>query len=87
MKQNWNSKVAAPYNNWDNNQLQSYLNEKGYQAKKGTEKNKDSLLSSVKQYWHESEDQASDAYTSVKDWIFDRYAFPFALALDFTNML
>lgn len=39
--------------------------------KKGTEQNKDSLLASVKAYWHETEDQANNAYNSVKDWIFD----------------
>ncbi|KAF2084964.1 hypothetical protein K490DRAFT_21626, partial [Saccharata proteae CBS 121410] len=73
VKDNWNSKVAQPYNDWDTNQLQSYLGSKGQQAKKGAENNKDSLIESVKAYWYETEDQASDAYNSVKDWVFDSW--------------
>lgn len=73
VKENWNTKVGTPYASWDANQMQSYLSSKGQQVKKGTEKNKDSLMSQVKSYWYETEDQASDAYNSVKDWIFDSY--------------
>jgi len=73
VKDNWNSKVATPYNDWDTPQLQSYLNSKGYQAKKGAEANKESLLASMKSYWYETEDQASEAYTNVKDWVFDSW--------------
>lgn len=72
VKNNWNEKVGSPYSSWDITQLSSYLQSKGQQAKKGTEQNKDSLVSQVKSYWYETEDQASDAYSSVKDWIFDR---------------
>ena len=60
-----------PYNKWDVNQLQNYLTSQGQEIKKGTEKNKDSLLSQVQSYWYESTDQASDAYGNVQDWIFD----------------
>lgn len=74
MKENWNTKVGSPYSSWDTNQMQSYLSDKGYQAKQGTKETKDGLLSQMKKYWYETEDQASDSYHSVKDWIFDRYA-------------
>ncbi|KAH7045922.1 hypothetical protein B0J12DRAFT_669152 [Macrophomina phaseolina] len=73
VKDNWNSKVAQPYNSWDTQQLQSYLSSKGHEAKKGAEQNKDSLLASVKAYWYETEDQANNAYANVRDWIFDSW--------------
>ncbi|KAI9798173.1 MAG: hypothetical protein M1833_004922 [Piccolia ochrophora] len=73
VKENWNSKVSAPYSDWDADQLQAYLKEKGQEAQKGTEKNKDSLVTQVKNYWYEGEDQAEESYSSVKDWIFDSY--------------
>ncbi|KAJ9668126.1 hypothetical protein H2201_001932 [Coniosporium apollinis] len=73
VKENWNTKVGSPYSSWDTNQLQSYLSDKGYQAKKGTKETKDGLLSQMKKYWYETEDQASDSYHSVKDWIFDSW--------------
>ncbi|GAB7349904.1 hypothetical protein MBLNU459_g0594t1 [Dothideomycetes sp. NU459] len=73
VKSHWEDKVATPYNSWDTNQLQSYLSSKGSEVKKGTEKNKDSLLSQVKSYWYETADQASDSYSSVQDWIFDSW--------------
>ncbi|OJD39796.1 msc1 protein [Diplodia corticola] len=73
VKDNWNAKVAQPYNSWDTQQLQSYLGSKGQDVKKGAEQNKDSLVASVKAYWYETEDQASNAYNSVKDWIFDSW--------------
>jgi hypothetical protein len=71
VKDSWQAKVVTPYNSWDVNQLQSYLKSKGHQVQKGTEKNKESLVAQVKTYWTETEDQASDSYNSVKDWIFD----------------
>lgn len=73
VKDNWHSSVTQPYSSWDADRLQKYLGEKGYQAKKGTEKNKDSLVSQVKSAWHETEEQAYQAYESVKDWIFDSW--------------
>ena len=63
--------MAKPYSKWDTNQLTSYLNARGKEVKKGTEKNKDSLLSQVQGYWHESAYQASDSYYNVQDWTFD----------------
>ncbi len=73
VKENWENNVARPYQSWDVDQMQQYLTSKGYEVKKGTEKNKDSLISQVKSAWFETEEQASDSYHSVKDWIFDRY--------------
>lgn len=72
VKSHWEDKVATPYNSWDSEQLQSYLASKGAEVKKGTEKNKDSLLEQVKGYWYETADQASDSYSSVQDWVFNR---------------
>lgn len=73
VKSHWEDKVVAPYNSWDVNQLSSYLSSKGYEAKKGTEKTKDSLLSQMSSYWHETGDQANSQFEDVKAWIFDRY--------------
>ena len=72
MKANWDSKVATPYKDWDSKQLNSYLQSKGVEVKKGSQKNKQSLISQVQGYWQESANQASASYGSVKDWIFDR---------------
>lgn len=72
VKDNWDQKVSRPYNSWDVDQMQQYLTSKGYEVKKGTEKNKDSLIDQIKSTWFETEEQASDSYNSVKDWIFDR---------------
>ena len=72
VKNNWDSKVATPYHDWDTKQLDSYLKSKGVEVKKESGKNKDSLLTQVKGYWHETASQASTSYGSVKDWIFDR---------------
>lgn len=73
VKENWNSKVVNPYHSWDTQQLQSYLSLKGQQAKKGTEKNKDSLIAQVKSYWFDVEDSVSNSYANVRDWIFDSW--------------
>jgi len=50
--------------------LTSYLESQGQAVKKGTEKNKDALVAQVKSNWYETEDQAEEAYTNVKEWIF-----------------
>jgi len=73
VKNNWDSKVGTPYHDWDTPQLQSYLKSKGVDAKKATDTNKDSLVKQVKSYWTESADSASNSYSSMKDWMFDRY--------------
>ncbi|KAF2016223.1 hypothetical protein BU24DRAFT_409354 [Aaosphaeria arxii CBS 175.79] len=73
VKDNWNDKIVTPYNSWDAQTLQNYLTLKGQQAKKGTEKNAQSLAQQVQAIWEETEDSANTAYSSVKDWIFDSW--------------
>lgn len=73
VKDNWQSKVASPYNDWDTKQLTSYLQQKGVETKDTAESNKDGLISQVKAYWYEAEDKAEDAWSSVRDWVFDSW--------------
>ncbi|TVY83192.1 Meiotic sister chromatid recombination protein [Lachnellula suecica] len=73
VKDNWQSKITQPYNDWDTNQLGAYLKQKGVETKDSAAANKDSLLGQVKNYWYETEDKAEDAYSSVKDWVFDSW--------------
>jgi hypothetical protein len=68
---NWNSKIVSPYTSWDAQSLSNYLTVKGKQAKKGTEKDAKSLVEQVKEYWTETEESANQAYSNVRDWIFD----------------
>ncbi|CAN8101769.1 unnamed protein product [Discula destructiva] len=70
---NWDNYVAAPYRNWDTPQLTTYLQQKGVDVKDSAEASKDSLVSQVKGLWYETEDKASDSYSSVKDWILDSW--------------
>jgi len=74
VQKNWNEQIVSPYNSWDTQRLQNYLSIKGQQAKKGTEKNKDSLVQQVKSYWTETEDSTNQAYGNVRDWIFDSWS-------------
>lgn len=74
VKDNWQTKVASPYYDWDTTQLQSYLAEKGVEAKDAAASNKDGLIATVKNVWYETEEKAEEAWGSVKEWIFDRYA-------------
>jgi hypothetical protein len=71
VQKNWDDKVVSPYKSWDAQSLNNYLTLKGQKAKKGTEKNTQSLVQQVEGYWTETADSASQAYGSVKDWIFD----------------
>ncbi|KAF7192269.1 Stress response protein ish1 [Pseudocercospora fuligena] len=73
VSKNWENNVVKPYNSWDTHQLQNYLSSKGQEVKKGTEKNKDSLVQQVEGLWHETADKANDAYGNVQDWIFDTW--------------
>lgn len=73
VKDNWQSKVAQPYNDWEAPQLSSFLQQKGIEVKDSAAANKDGLVSQVKGYWYETEDKAEDAWGSVKDWIFDSW--------------
>lgn len=72
MKANWQAAVESPYVNWDTNRLQKQLEVQGHKIKTGTEKNKDHLTKQVKGTWAETSNSASNAYGSVRDWIFDR---------------
>lgn len=72
VKDNWQTKVASPYNDWEPSQLSAYLKQKGVETKDAAAENKDGLVSQVKEYWYEAEDKAEDAWSSVKDWVFDR---------------
>jgi hypothetical protein len=69
---NWESKVASPYYEWDTDQLQSYLKQKGVELPETAAADKKGLVGQVKKYWYETEDRAEESWTSVKDWIFDR---------------
>jgi len=73
IKNNWNDKVISPYNSWDTNQASKYLKARGEQVQKGTEKNKDSLVSQIKAGWTDTEEKANDAYANARDWIFDSW--------------
>ncbi len=72
IKENWQTKVTSPYTNWDADKLGAYLKEKGIESKDTAASSKDALIVQVKNAWYETEDKAEDAWTSVKDWIFDR---------------
>ncbi|KAJ8061174.1 hypothetical protein OCU04_010247 [Sclerotinia nivalis] len=73
VKENWQTKVASPYHEWDTKQLTSYLKQKGVETKDTAESNKDGLISQVKAYWYEAEDKAEDAWSNVRDWVFDSW--------------
>jgi hypothetical protein len=73
VKDNWESNVMKPYNEWSVKQLSDYLASQGQQVKKGAEQNKDALVNQVKSSWYETEDQANEGYFSVKNWIFDTW--------------
>jgi len=75
VKDNWQSKIASPYSEWNTEQLTSYLKLKGIQTKEAAEESsKDGLLAKVKANWYEAEDKAEDAWSSVKEWIFDSWS-------------
>jgi hypothetical protein len=71
VQKNWENSVAKPYSSWGPSQLTSYLTSTGQEVKKGTEKNKDSLLAQVQNAWHETADQANEAYGNTANWIFN----------------
>ncbi|GIZ37680.1 hypothetical protein CKM354_000112000 [Cercospora kikuchii] len=73
VKDNWENYAVKPYNSWDTTQLQNYITSKGQEVKKGTEKNKDTLVAQVQNLWHETADQSNEAYSSVQNWIFDTW--------------
>ncbi|KAI9682475.1 MAG: hypothetical protein M1829_000267 [Trizodia sp. TS-e1964] len=74
IKQNWQSKVASPYADWDTAQLNAYLQSKGKQVQESAQGSKESLVTQVKGLWYETEEQADAAWSNVKDWIFDSWS-------------
>ena len=85
MKTNWQAAVESPYLNWDPKHLQKHLEHQGVEIKKGMVKNKDELQNKVKSSWQETSDSADQAYSNVKDWIFDRYVTAKTRAFRHTN--
>ncbi|PBP26959.1 hypothetical protein BUE80_DR002159 [Diplocarpon rosae] len=73
VKENWQAKISKPYSDWDAAQLNDYLKQKGVETKDAVVDNKDGLIASVKKVWYETEDKAEDAWSSVRDWIFDSW--------------
>lgn len=78
VKENWDRFVSSPYNDWDTEELQAYLREKGVEVNEKSKENKNWLVETVKHNWYEAENVAEDAYENVKSWIFDTYVlYPF----------
>lgn len=73
VQKNWENHVIKPYSNWDASKLSNYLSSTGKEIKKGTEKNKDSLVVQVQNAWHETADQANEAYGNTQSWIFNSW--------------
>ncbi|KAK4570274.1 hypothetical protein LTR86_002354 [Recurvomyces mirabilis] len=73
VNKNWESNVVKPYNSWDTNQLNNYIKSQGHEVKKGTEKNKDTLINQVSGFWKGTADNTNTAYGSVQGWIFDTW--------------
>ncbi|EFX00645.1 meiotic sister chromatid recombination protein ish1 [Grosmannia clavigera kw1407] len=73
VQEHWADYVVQPFHHWDSDQLSSYLELKGQEAKEtakdATKEGKEGLLSRVQEAWHGTEDQVQSAYLNVKDWI------------------
>lgn len=76
VKENWGRFVSSPYNDWDTEELQAYLRQKGVEVDEQSKENKNWLVETVKHNWYEAESAAEDAYENVKSWIFDTYVLP-----------
>ena len=62
----------TPYNEWETPQLQSYLQSRGNEVEESVATDRDALVAQVKESWTDTTDSASNAYGSVRDWVFDR---------------
>ncbi|KEZ46739.1 hypothetical protein SAPIO_CDS0015 [Scedosporium apiospermum] len=71
--ENWNQ-VVSPYHDWDAEKLQTFLESKGQEVGQDTKASKDTLIDRVKAAWYETEDNAQQAWTNVKEWIFDTWS-------------
>jgi hypothetical protein len=65
--------AVAPYKDWDTEKLQSYLKQKGVEAKEGAEASRDTLIGQVQNSWYETEDKAHESWYNAKDWILDTW--------------
>lgn len=74
IEKNWDDFVVQPYRQWDTAQLSRYLQDRRSDVQHAAENSKDSLVSQVKANWYETEDAASQAWSSSKDWIFDTWS-------------
>ncbi|PKS05082.1 hypothetical protein jhhlp_008449 [Lomentospora prolificans] len=74
VEKNWDNHVVTPYNDWDADRLQTYLQSKGQEVEINAKANKDTLIDRVKSTWYETEDHAQQAWINVKDWIFDTWS-------------
>ncbi|RCI14207.1 hypothetical protein L249_5948 [Ophiocordyceps polyrhachis-furcata BCC 54312] len=71
---NWNDYVVEPYKSWDTAQLSNFVKDKGTEASVQAADTKDDLLAQVKSNWEETEDNARQAYTNIREWIFDTWS-------------
>lgn len=69
----WETYVVHPYMNWDTEKLRDYITSTGGEVAEGANEAKDTLVSRVKGAWYETEDKAQEAWSSVKDWLFDTW--------------
>ncbi|KAH8674872.1 hypothetical protein BGZ61DRAFT_496891 [Ilyonectria robusta] len=69
----WNDYVVAPYSSWDTADLSAYLQAKGKETRDDAAATRDNLVSQVKDNWYETEENAYQAWASVKDWILDTW--------------
>ncbi|EON65395.1 hypothetical protein W97_04633 [Coniosporium apollinis CBS 100218] len=73
----WFGKAA--YNNWHETELERWLSDHDVPYPTPADRKdlenlvKENWNTKMKKYWYETEDQASDSYHSVKDWIFDSW--------------
>ncbi|PHH86023.1 hypothetical protein CDD83_10856 [Cordyceps sp. RAO-2017] len=73
VSKHWNDLVLEPYKQWDTAQLSSFVRNKGKEAGAEADEAKDNLVAQVKANWYETEDNARNAWASVKEWIFDTW--------------
>lgn len=74
VSENWDSKINQPYTDWDINQLNSYLKDRGVDIKDSAAETKDGLITRVKNIWSEKADQSENSWSNIKDWVFDGWS-------------
>lgn len=73
VEKNWNDYVITPFSSWDSADLSAYLQAKGKETQAEAEGTRDSLVQQVRANWYESEENAQNAWVSLKDWILDTW--------------